>query len=140
MKRVSRRLRYCCFAVPGATAGVIGMALGVFLATPDIGWERALYYSIVGLIGAPLATLAWGTSKLRRAQNFAGVSLLTGIFGTMAILLEFTVQHAAIADALARSPLVFAGWFAVWVLWMSLALLKLVLFVPQYTRRQALPR
>lgn len=140
MKRVSRRLRYCCFAVPGATAGVIGMALGVVLATPDIGWERALYYSIFGLIGAPLATLAWGTSKLRRAQNFAGVSLLMGIFGTMAILLEFTVQHAAIADALARSPFVFVGWLAVWVLWMSLALLKLVWFVPAYTGRQTLSR
>ena len=140
MKRVSRKLRYSFFAMPGVAVGVIGMTLGVFLASPDIAWEKALYYSIVGLIGAPLATLAWGTNKRRRAQSFSGASLLTGVLGTMAILLEFTVQHSAIADALARAPLAFASWLSIWVLWISLALLKLVLFEPAYTRRHALPR
>ena len=140
MKRIPRGLRYFCFALPGAIAGIVAMALGVFLASADNGWERALYYSAVGVVGAPLATLAWGTNKLWRAQVFSGVSVLAGIFATMAMLLEFTVQHATIVEALTRAPFAFASWLAIWIVWMSLAAVKLVLFEPAYTRRESLPR
>jgi hypothetical protein len=140
MSHYSRKLRYCTFAIPGVIVGVIGMGLGVVLASPDIGWNFALFYSVVGLVGAPLATLAWGTNRLRRAQSFSGIALAAGTFGSMAILLELTVQYATIADVLARAPFVLAGWFAVWAFWISLALAKLVLFEPAYTRRHGLPR
>ena len=140
MKHSSRKLRYCSFAMPGLTAGVIGLTLGVFLASPENGWQMAMFYSIIGLVGAPLATLAWGTSNLRRAQSFSGVSLLAGILGTMAILLELTTQHATVMEALVRAPLAFASWIVIWALWISIALTKLVLFEPAYTRRQSLPR
>mgnify|MGYP001439530721 CR=1 FL=1 len=81
MTHSSRRQRYAFFAIPGVIAGLIGMALSVFLASPDNGWERALYYSIAGLIGAPLATISWG-AWIWRAQVFSGLSLLTGALGT----------------------------------------------------------
>lgn len=127
-------LRYFLFAIPGVVAGAIGFALGVSLAMANSGWTNAIYYSVVGLLGAPLATLAWATHSLRRRQIFAGNSALAGILGTMAILLELTEHHSEIWEASVRSPFLFVSWFTIWVLWFSLALVRLILFTPEHTR------
>ena len=119
----SRSSRYFLFAIPGAVAGAIGFALGVSLASADASWVNAVYYSVIGLVGAPLATLAWATHRLRRRQIFAGIWLLGGILATMAILLELTGQQSQILIASSQSPFAFR-WFAIWTLWIALALVR----------------
>lgn len=133
MNHTSRSSRYILFAIPGIAVGAIGMVLGAFLAGEN-EWQNAIYYSAIGVICAPLATLAWATHRLRRRQIFAGVSLLGGFVASMAILLELTERHAAIADASTRSPFAFAVWLILLVLWNASSLARLILFTPSNTR------
>jgi len=135
----SRASRYLVFAAPGVAAGALQMALGVYLGWVENGWDQATFYSVVALIGAPLATLSWASHRPQRQQLFSGLSMLAGVLGMMAIMLEFSGDANAIARTLAGAPLVVGLWFAIWVSWMALALAKLILFQPGHTRR-ALPR
>ena len=127
----SRRSRYFLFALPGVAAGVIGMALGAFLAT-DNGWQNAIYYAAIGVICAPFATLAWATHSSRRRLIFAGVALLGGFVAVMAMLLEL----AAMAEASTRSPFAFWIWVTLWVLWNASSLTRLIWFAPTNTRNR----
>ena len=135
MNSISRSSRYFLFALPGVAAGAIGMALGAFLATED-GWHNAIYYSAIGVICAPFATLAWATHSSRRRQIFAGVALLGGFIAGMAILLELAGHQPAISEASARSPLAFGAWITLWILWNASSLARLIWFTPSNRRNR----
>ena len=134
MNYTSRSSRYFLFALPGVAAGAIGLTLGAFLATEN-GWQSAIYYSAIGVICAPFATLAWATHSLRRRQVFAGVSLLGGFVTGMAMLLELTERYPAMLEAFAPSPFVFSAWLTLWVLWNAASLARLIWFTPDNTRK-----
>ena len=131
---MNHSLRYFLFALVGMVAGAIGLALGAYLASAGNGWGNSLYYSAVGIVCAPLATLSWATHRLHRSQTFAGISLFGGFLASMAILLELTAQHPTMAEASSQAPFAFSCWFSIWVLWNAMALVRLILFTPPRTR------
>jgi ABC-type Co2+ transport system permease subunit len=133
---VEHPLRYALYATIGLLIGAAGMALGAFLASGDNGWSNAILYSAVGVVGAPLAAVAWATSRYRRRLICAGVALLAGFAATMGILLELTAEFPHIVHATSQSPLAVAGWFAIWILWISAALARLILFEPPRIRHR----
>ena len=133
---MNHNLRYFLFALVGMVAGAIGLSLGAYLASADNGWGNSLYYSAVGIVCAPLAALSWATHRLRRSQTFAGISLLGGFLASMAILLELTAQHPTMAEAASQAPFAFGCWFSIWALWISMALVRLILFTPAPTRHR----
>ena len=128
--------RYALYALTGLAAGAASMALGAFLAHGNNGWSNAIMYSAVGVIGAPLAALAWATRRQRRRLICAGVALLAGLIATMCILLELTAEYPNIVHASSQAPLAVAGWFVIWILWISAALARLILFEPPRTRHR----
>ena len=129
-------LRYASYATIGLLIGAASMALGAFLASADNGWANAIMYSAVGVVGAPLAAVAWATRRYRRRLICSGVALLAGLAATMGILLELTAEFPHIVHATSQSPLAVAGWFVIWVLWISAALARLILFEPPKTRHR----
>ena len=134
---MNHNLRYFLFATVGFIAGAFGFALGALIASTDHGgWGNAIYYSAVGIICAPLATLSWATRRLWRSQVFGGISLLGGFLASMAILLDVTMHYETILEAYWRAPFAFAGWFAIWGLWIAIALIRLILFSPEHTRHR----
>ena len=128
--------RYALYALTGLAAGVASMALGAFLASGNNGWANAIIYSAVAVVGAPLAALAWATRRHRRRMICAGVALLAGLLATMGILLELTHEYPHIVHATSQAPLAVAGWFVLWVVWISAALARLILFEPPKTRHR----
>jgi len=134
---MNHNLRYLLYAIVGVVAGAIGLALGVFLASGDNGgWGNAVYYSVVGIVAAPLATLSWATRRPQRSQILAGLSILGGFVASLAILFDLTEEHATILAAASRAPFAFACWIAIWGLWNAMALARLMLFKPTHTRRR----
>ena len=129
-------LRYALYATVGLLAGAVSMWLGSFLASGDNGWANAVMYSAVGAVGAPLAAIAWATRRHRRRLICAGVALAAGVLGTMGILLELTAEYPHIVHASSQAPLAVVGWFAIWLLWISAALARLILFEPPRTRHR----
>lgn len=135
-RNMTHGARYFLFALTGVAAGAIGMALGAFLGSANNGWGTAIYYSAIGIVGAPFAALSWATHRARRSQLFAGIALMGGLVASMAILLELTEEHPAIVDAASHAPLALVGWLVIWILWISAALMRLVLFEPPRTRHR----
>ena len=131
---MGHRGRYFLLMLVGLAAGGSGMALGAFLASGNNGWSNAIMYSAVGIVGAPLAALGWGTRRNRRRLIFAGIALVIGLLATMGILLELTAEYPAISHATSQAPLAVAGWFAIWTIWIAAALLRLIMFEPPRTR------
>jgi hypothetical protein len=54
----------------------------------------------------------------------------------MGILLELTAEYPHIVHATSQAPLAVALWFVIWVLWISAALARLILFEPPRTRQR----
>ena len=128
--------RYFLFAIIGVATGAIGMVLGAVLGSASNGWGTAIYYSAIGIVGAPFAALSWATRRARRSQFFAGIALMGGLVASMAILLELTAENPAIVQVASYAPLALCGWLVVWILWISTALMRLVLFEPPRTRHR----
>jgi hypothetical protein len=120
----------------GVATGAGGMALGTLLALGDNGWSNAILYSAIGVVGAPLAALAWTARRNMLRQIFAGSSLLLGLLASMGMLLELTGEYPGIVHAAARVPLAVAGWFVIWVSWIAVALTRLIMFEPPRTRHR----
>ena len=129
-------LRYALYATIGLLAGAASMALGAFLASGNNGWSNAIMYSAVGVVGAPLAAVAWATRRYRRRMICAGVALLAGVVSTMGILLELTAEYPHIVHATSQAPMAVAGWFVIWLLWIAAALARLIMFEPPRTRHR----
>lgn len=129
-------LRYSLYASIGVLAGAGSMALGAFLASGNNGWSNAVMYSAVGVVGAPLAGIAWATRRHRRRMLCAGGALLAGLIATMGILLELTAEHPHVVHATSQAPLAVAGWFLIWIIWIAAALARLILFEPPRTRHR----
>ena len=129
-------LRYALYAAIGLAAGAGSMALGAFLASGDNGWSNAVMYSAVGVVGAPLAAVGWATRRSRRRMICAGIALMAGLFATMGILLELTAEYPHIVHAASQAPIAVAGWFAIWIAWISAALARLIVFEPPRTRHR----
>jgi hypothetical protein len=120
--------------VLGLLVGGGGLALGAFLASGNNGWSSALLYSVVGVIGAPLAGFSWGSRRSKRRQIIAGIALLLGIIASMGLMLEVTQELSGIAHAWSQVPWAVAAWLVIWIVWQSAALIRLILFVPPRTR------
>jgi hypothetical protein len=118
----------------GIAIGLAGLGLGMYLASDDNGWTSSLIYSILGLVGAPMAALSWTSRRSLRCQVFAGVALLIGLLGCMAFLLELTHESSAIAFAWSNVPHAVALWLVIWLGWGAGALARLIWFEPPRTR------
>ena len=129
-------MRYAMYTAIGLAAGAGGLALGAFLASGENGWSNAVLYSAVGVVGAPLAAIAWATRRHQRRLICAGAALLAGLLSTMGILLELTAEYSNIVHATSRAPIAVAGWFVIWIMWISTALARLILFEPPRTRHR----
>jgi len=122
--------------VIGAATGAGGMALGIFFASGDNGWSNAILYSAIGVVGAPLAALAWTARRNMLRQICAGSALLLGLLASMGMLLELTGEYPGIVHAASQVPLAVAGWFVIWVSWIAVALTRLIMFEPPKTRHR----
>ena len=134
--RNHRALRYLRFGLAGVAAGAVGMVMGAFLGSGDNRWEYGLYHSAAGIFGAPLTAVAWATHRVRRGQLFAGIALVVGFLSGMTMLFELTEESASITAAATGSPVVFAVWFLIWAMWVSLAVARLIAIRPASTRQR----
>jgi hypothetical protein len=133
---MARRATTYLLLVIGVATGAGGIALGIFLASGDNGWWNAVLYSAIGVVGAPLAALAWTARRIVLRQIFAGGALLLGLLASMGMLLELTGEYPGMVHAAARVPLAVAGWFVIWVSWIIVALTRLIMFEPPRTRHR----
>jgi hypothetical protein len=120
--------------VLGIVLGASGLGLGAIHATGNNGWGNALLYSVVGLVGAPVAAFSWGSRRSKRRQVMAGIVLAVGCFASMAILLEVTQELSGVKQAWSQVPFVVLGWIAIWISWQVVALMRLLMFKPPHTR------
>jgi len=120
----------------GVAVGAGGVALGAYLGSGNNGWSSALLYSVVGLVGAPVAGFSWASRRSRRRQIMAAVVLALGLLASMGILLELTHELSGIMRAWSQVPWAVVGWMAIWFAWQFAALMRLVLFTPPHTRRR----
>ena len=121
-------------ATAGSAVGLAGLALGAFLASGNNGWTSSLIYSVIGLIGAPMAALSWSSRRSIQCQVLAGVAVLLGVAATMGLMLEFTHETSPIIHAWSQAPLAVALWMVVWGAWGTCALARLIYFQPPRTR------
>jgi hypothetical protein len=112
--------------VIGIVLGACGLALGALLASGNNGWASSLLFSVVGLVGAPLATLSWSSRRRRQYQALAGIALVLGILGSLGLMLEFTQETSGIRHAWSQVPAAVATWFALWAVWGIIALGRVV--------------
>ncbi len=133
---MAHRARSFLLLTIGVAAGAGGMALGSLLASGNNGWSNAILYSAVGVVGAPLAALAWTAQRNKQRQICAGIALLIGLLASMGMLLELTAEYPGITHAASQVPLALAGWFVIWVLWIAVALTRLIMFEPPRTRHR----
>lgn len=118
----------------GIALGACGLALGAFLGSGNNGWPSALLYSVVGLVGAPMAALSWSSRRSKRRQIIAGIALVTGLLADMGLLLELTQELSEIVLAWSQVPFAVAGWLLIWLGWQAAALTRLIMFKPPKTR------
>ena len=120
----------------GLIVGAGGLALGAYLASGNHGWPSALWFSVVGLIGAPLSALSWSSRRSKRRSIMAGIALVLGLVASMGLLFDLTHEHSEISFAWSQVPLAVGAWLAMWVLWQAAALARLILFQPPKLRRR----
>ena len=120
----------------GALVGGGGFALGAVLATGHHGWEAVLWYSVVGLIGAPLSALSWRSRRSNRRTYMACAALALGLITTLVLLLEFTHETSGLTSAWSQVPLLVAVWLAIWLAWQLAALARVVMFQPPRMRQR----
>lgn len=118
----------------GSALGIAGLGLGAFLASGNNGWTSSLLYSVLGLVGAPMAALSWTSRRSVRCQVLAGAALLLGLLGSMGLLLELSQEISAIAHAWSQVPLAVVLWVLIWLAWEAGALARLIWFEPPRTR------
>lgn len=118
----------------GIALGAGGLALGAYLASGNNGWTSALMYSVVGVIGAPLAAFSWGSRRSKRRQVVAGIALALGLLASMGLMLELTQELSGLKHAWSQVPWGVAGWILIWLAWQAIALARLLLFQPPRTR------
>ena len=119
----------------GLILGAGGLALGAYLASGNNGWPSALWFSVVGLVGAPVSALSWSSRRSKRRSIMAGLALVLGLVADMALLYDLTREHSEMTFAWSQVPLAVSAWLAIWVLWQASALARLVLFQPPKLRR-----
>jgi hypothetical protein len=120
----------------GLIFGAGGLALGAYLASGNHGWPSALWFSVVGLVGAPVSALSWSSRRSKRRSLMAGIALMLGLLASMALLFDLTHEQSEIVFAWSQVPFAVAGWLAIWVLWQRAALARLILFQPPKLRRR----
>jgi len=132
---VQRATSYLLLLI-GLATGAGGIALGIFLASADTGWSHAVLYSAIGVVGAPLAAVAWTARRNVVRQICAATALLLGLLASIGMLLELTGEYPGIVQAALRAPLALAGWFVIWVTWIAVGLARLIMFEPPRTRHR----
>lgn len=120
----------------GLIVGVGTLALGAYLASGNNGWQSALWYSVVGLVGAPLSALSWSSRRSKRRSMMAGAALFMGLMAGMGLLLDLSDEFSAIAQAWSQAPLAVAAWFVIWLAWQISALARLIMFEPPKLRQR----
>jgi hypothetical protein len=120
----------------GLTIGAAGLALGSYLASGNNGWPSAIWYSVIGLVGAPVSFLSWTSRRSRRRGLMAGLALAVGLFASMGLMLDLTHETSQISFAWSQVPLAVVAWILLWVSWQALALARLILFEPPKLRRR----
>jgi hypothetical protein len=120
----------------GLILGAGGLALGAYLASGNNGWHSALWFSVVGLVGAPVSALSWSSRRSKRRSIMAGVALVVGLVASMGLLFDLTNEHSQIAFAWSQVPLAVAAWVAVWASWQAAALARLIMFQPPRVRQR----
>ncbi|MCC7080638.1 MAG: hypothetical protein IT530_08210 [Burkholderiales bacterium] len=120
----------------GLCIGSGSMALGAYLASGNNGWHSALWFSVVGLVAAPLSTTSWSSRRSKRRTVMAGIALVLGIAANMGLLLDISSESSQITLAWSQVPLAVAAWLVLWLSWHAAALLRLIMFEPHTTRRR----
>lgn len=120
----------------GLALGAGGLALGTLLASGNNGWPSALWYSVVGLVAAPVSTLSWTSRRSRRRSVMAGIALVAGMLASMGLMLDLTHEMSQISFAWSQAPLAVAGWILIWLSWQASALARLILFKPPKLRQR----
>jgi hypothetical protein len=122
--------------IGGLLLGSGGLALGTYLASGNNGWPSALWFSAVGLVGAPLAALSWTSRRSSRRGVMAGVALMIGAIATMGLLFDLTRDASQISFAWTQVPFAVAGWLLIWFVWLGAAVMRLLLFKPPKLRQR----
>jgi len=120
----------------GVALGSGQLALGAFLASGNNRWTASLLFSVVGLVGAVLGCYAWSGRRSRICMTLAGIAVGLGILGSMGLMLDVSQETSGIVHAWSQVPLALAGWMLLWVLWIAVALTRLLLFEPPRTRHR----
>ncbi|MPZ46623.1 MAG: hypothetical protein GEV05_25210 [Betaproteobacteria bacterium] len=120
----------------GLIIGAGGLALGAYLASGNNGWHSALWFSVVGLIGAPASAVSWSSRRSKRRSALAGVALMLGILASMGLLLDLTSETSGITLAWSQVPLAVAAWLVLWLSWQFSALARLIMFEPPKLRQR----
>jgi hypothetical protein len=120
----------------GLIIGIGGLALGAYLASGNHGWPSALWYSVIGLVGAPLSAVSWSSRRSKRRSAMAGIALVLGVIASMGLLLELTGEHSEITFAWSQVPLAVAAWSTLWLTWQAAALARLIMFQPPKLRQR----
>jgi len=128
------RASVAALVVVGAVGGLGSLGLGAFLASGDNGWTSSVIYSVVGLVGAPMAALSWSSRRSLRCQLLAGVAVVLGLVANMGLLFDFARESSQIAQAWSQVPAAVALWGLIWAGWGTAALARLILFTPPRTR------
>jgi hypothetical protein len=120
----------------GLIIGGGGLALGAYLASGNNGWQSALWFSVIGLVAAPVSAVSWSSRRSKRRSAMAGVALILGILASMGLLLDLTSETSGITLAWSQVPLAVAAWLVLWLSWHAAALARLVMFQPPKLRRR----
>ena len=120
----------------GLIIGSGGLALGAYLASGNNGWHSALWYSVIGLVAAPVSAVSWSSRRSKRRSAMAGVALVLGLLASMGLLLDLTSETSDITFAWSQVPLAVAAWLVVWMSWQAAALVRLIMFQPPKLRQR----
>jgi hypothetical protein len=120
----------------GLILGGGGLALGAYLASGNNGWHSALWYSVVGLVGAPVSAISWSSRRSKRRSVMAGIALALGVVASMGLLFDLTSEDSQITFAWSQVPLAVAAWLVIWLAWQVTALARLIMFQPPKLRRR----
>ena len=120
----------------GLIIGSGGLALGAYLASGNHGWQSALWYSVVGLVAAPVSTVSWSSRRSKRRFAMAGAALALGLLASMGLLLDLTSETSEIIFAWSQVPLAAAAWIVLWLSWHGVALMRLIMFQPPRLRQR----
>lgn len=120
----------------GLVLGAGQLALGAFLASGNNGWQTSLLFSVIGLVGATVGLFSWHSRRNRACLATAGVAVGLGVLGSMGLMLDVSQETSGIVHAWSQVPIALAGWMLIWVLWIALALARLLFFEPPHTRHR----